>query len=101
MKNFSATKAYYISLCAEFCSKVTKCIKARLSWSNLQQPRDIIFVLATLGWQKADDKNDSLESIDRLEQQFSILLESAGADIGEINSEFEAVLQYTTMATFD
>ena len=30
----------------EVCSKVTKCIKAKLSWSNLQQLRDIIFVLA-------------------------------------------------------
>ena len=107
LKNFSATKAYYTSHCAEFCSKVTECIKARLSWSNLQQLRDIIFVLATQGWQKAVDENDSLESIDRLVQQFSIPLESAGADIhvGEIHSEFEAVLQHATMyvslSTFD
>ena len=105
LKNFSATKAYYTSHCAEFCSKVTECIKARLYWSNLQQLRDIIFVLATQGWQKAVDENDSLECIDRLVQQFSIPLESAWADIGEIHSEFEAVLQYATLyvslSTFD
>ena len=99
LKNFSATKKYTRHH-AEFCSKVTKCIKARLSWSSLQQLRDIIFVLATQGW-----RNDSLEVIDRLVQQFSIPLESAGADIGEIHSEFEAVLQYATMyislSTFD
>jgi len=40
-----------------------------------------------------------------LVQQFSIPLESAWADIGEIHSEFEAVLQYATLyvslSTFD
>ena len=105
LKNFSATKAYYTRHYAEFCSKVTECIKARLSWSSLQQLRDIIFVLASQGWQKAVDENDSLKAIDRLVQQFSIPLESAGADIGEIHSEFEAVMQYATMyislSTFD
>ena len=105
LKNFSAAKTYYSCHCVEFCSKVTECIKARLSWSDLQQLRDIIFVLATQGWQKAVDENDSLESVDRVVQQFFIPLESAGADVGEIHSEFEAVLQYATMyislSTFD
>ena len=71
-------------------------IKARLAWSDLQQLRDIIFVLSTQGWQKVDD--DSLEAVERLVQQFSFPLESAGGDtcIGEIHSEFEAMLQYAT-----
>ena len=103
--NFSAAKAYYTRHYTKFCSRVTKCIQARLSWSSLQQLRDIVFVLATQGWQKAVDENDSLEAIDRLVQQFSIPLESAGADKGEIHSDFEAVLQYATMyislCTFD
>ena len=43
------------------------------------------------------DENDPLEAVDRLVQHFSILLESAGADVGEIHAEFEAMLQYATM----
>ena len=43
LNNVSAAKAYYTNHCAEYCSKVTECIKARLSWSDLQQLRYISF----------------------------------------------------------
>ena len=88
-KNVTAAKAYFARHYVEYCTKVTECIKARLS-------RDIIFVL-THGWQKAVDEYDPLEAVDRLVQNFSILLESTGADVGEIHAEFEAMLQYATM----
>ena len=68
VRNFSAAKAYYASHCAEYCSKVIECIKARLSWSNLHQLRDITFFLASQEWQKAVDESDPLEAVDRLVQ---------------------------------
>ena len=52
LKNFSAAKSYYESHYKRYCSQIADSIKARLSWSNLQQFRDIIFVLATQGWKK-------------------------------------------------
>ena len=55
-------------------------MKARLSWSDLQQFRDIIFVLATQGWKKIVDENEPLTPIDRLVDQFSMPLASAGAN---------------------
>ena len=96
VKNFSSTKSFYTSHYKEYCSKVLDCIKSRLSWSDAQQLRDIIFVLASQGWQKAVEEEDSLEAIDRLVEQFSIPLESAGADISAIHGEFQELLQYAT-----
>ena len=49
---FSAAKSYYESHYKGYCAQITDRIKARLSWSDLQQFRDIIFVLATQGWKK-------------------------------------------------
>ena len=51
-----------------------------LSLSDVQQLRDIIFVLASQGWQKAVEEN-SLDSVDRLVQHFCTLLEAAGAGV--------------------
>ena len=72
LKNFSLAKCYYANHYTEYCSKVVECIKSRLSWSDMQQLRDIIFVLASQGWHKAVDEEESIESVDRLAQQFSI-----------------------------
>ena len=58
--------------------------------------RDIIFALATQGWQKAVDENDNLEAIDRLVTRFTIPLQSAGAQIEEIHTQFDALLKYAT-----
>ncbi len=41
-----------------------------LSWSDTQLLRDIIFVLATQGWQKAVDEMNDLKFIDRLVDKF-------------------------------
>ena len=59
---FEAAKTYFSSRYKEYCSKVSDCIKARLAWSDLQLLRDIIFVLATQGWQKVLDEDDPLEA---------------------------------------
>ena len=47
-------------------------------------------------WQKAVEEEDSRESVDRLVQQFSIPLQSAGAGTGAFHGEFQELLQYAT-----
>ena len=96
LKNFSTAKSYYANHYSEYCSKITECVKSRLAWSDLQQLRDIIFVLASQGWQKALDESNSLEAIDRLTAQFSIPLQRAGAVLEEIRSEFDGIMQYAS-----
>ena len=56
--------------------------------------RDIILILATQGWQKLCDENDSLEAIDRLVEHFSFPLLKANARVEAIHSEFESMLEY-------
>lgn len=86
---------YYASHYTEHCDAVTECIKSRMRWSDLQVLRDIILVLATQGWQKLVDEKNSLEAVDRLVTQFSIPLTGAGAQLEEIHTEFENVLEYS------
>ncbi len=50
--------------------RITLCIREMLSWSDTQLLRDIIFVLATQGWQKAVDEMNDLKFIDRLVDKF-------------------------------
>jgi len=64
LKGFVEAKAYFDRSYKEYCSKVSDCLKCRLAWSDLQMLRDVILVLATQGWQRLCDENDSLEAID-------------------------------------
>ena len=54
----------------------------------------VILVLATQGWQKLCEENDSLEAIDRLVEHFSFPLLKANARVEAIHSEFESMLEY-------
>ena len=56
--------------------------------------RDIILVLATQGLQKLLDEDDTLDSIDKLVENFSYPLTKAGICIERIHNEFENMLQY-------
>ena len=94
MKRFDTARTYFENHHVEYCSLISNSIISRLAWSNFQCLRDVIFVLATQGWQKALDEEGPLEAVDRLVQQFTIPLQGAGAEIGEIHAEFEAILQY-------
>ena len=94
LKNFDAAETHFENHHVEYCTLIKDNIKSRLAWSDLQCLRDIIFILATQGWQKALDENNPLEAVDRLVQQFTIPLQGAGADIAEIHAEFDAMLQY-------
>ena len=56
--------------------------------------RDMILILATQGWEKLCDENDSLEAIDRLVERFSFPLLKANARVEAIHHEFESMLEY-------
>ena len=94
LKSFSSSKTYYEAHYSDYCEQITECIKNRLAWSSLQVLRDIIFVLATQGWHKAIAEHNKLEAIDRLVKQFTVPLQGAGAQVGEIHFEFDAIMQY-------
>ena len=75
--NFSAEKNYYSRHYMEFCDEISPCIRTWLTWSNLHLMRDVVFILATHGWQKAVDENCNLEAVDRLFERFSIPLQAS------------------------
>ena len=78
----------------DFCRSVIECVRSRMSWSDTQLIRDILFMLASQGWEKAIEENDTMEAIHRLVERFSIPLESALANTGEIVGEFITIVQY-------
>ena len=94
LKQFSEAEIFYKAHYTDYCSKITQCIKSRLAWSDLQQMRDIIFVLSTHGWEKALEEEDQLEAVDRLVEKFTLPLEGAGVNIAEIHAEFLEIMQY-------
>ena len=95
LKSFGEAKCYFENHYQDYCDKVTNCIKSRLSWSDLTTIRDIIFILATNGWQKTikeaksameihleqstesetctEAYENSMECIDRLVESFEFL----------------------------
>ena len=81
LKSYSEAQSYYSSKYKEYCSNVSQCIKSRLSWSDLQLMRDIIFVLSSHGWEKLIEEEDNLAAIDRLIERFEIPLQGAQAQM--------------------
>ena len=56
VKKYSEAKGHFERHCQEYCTHVTAHLRTRLSWSDLQLFRDIIFMLGTKGWQKIVDE---------------------------------------------
>lgn len=110
LKKLSEAKRHFESHCQEYCTCVTGRLRTRLSWSDLQLFRDIIFMLGTQGWQKIVDEHvdmsdnaegtqqseDPLDAIDRLVERFRFPLEGAAAEVSEIRGEFETMVEYAT-----
>lgn len=113
LKKFLEGKSYFESNYQEYCTRVTARIRTRLSWSDMQLFRDIIFMLGTQGWQKildeqvdvtdeAEETQEStgsenpLDTIDRLVERFRVPLEGAAAEVSEIRGEFEAMVSYAS-----
>ncbi len=102
VRHFDQAKNHYSTHHQEYCESITSCLKSRLAWSDLQLIRDVIFVLATQGWEKAlDEDNDSevengdpMEAIARLGVKFKSPLESAGVDADRLREEFHEMISY-------
>ncbi|CAB3993296.1 zinc finger 862-like [Paramuricea clavata] len=120
LTNVEGAKTFLLQNSRSYCNAVTTCIKSRLSWSDLQHLRDIILVLATVGWEKVMDKldahgdqeeiddtdrEDPLNAIDRLVEAYKVPLEGAGAEVDQVRVEFEAMMayavQFISLSTLD
>ena len=94
LKNFSEAQTYFSSKYEEYCLKVSQCIKSRLSWTDMQLMRDIIFMLSSHGWEKLVQEESDLAAVDRLVERFSTPLQGAQADINVIKTEFDSMIEY-------
>ena len=79
---------------------MSQCIKSRLSWSDLQLMRDIIFVFALHGWEKLIEDNNDMAAIDRLVERFASPLEGAQADTNLMKTEFTDMIGYAVQYIF-
>ena len=75
LQKFSEAQSYYSSKHKEYCQSVSHCIRSRLSWSDLQAMRDIIFFLSSHGWEKLIEEESDMAAIDRLVQRFDAPLQ--------------------------
>ena len=113
LQNYDQAKNHYTAQYRHLCVSVTDCLKSRLAWSDLQLIRDVIFVLATQGWEKVldvgDDSGDEnsdppMEAIVRLGVRFKHPLESNGV-IEQLKDEFHDMItyanQFISLATMD
>jgi hypothetical protein len=64
LKRYFESKSYFSSNYEEHCHNVSQCIKSRLSWTDLELMRDIVFMLSSHGWEKLIQEDD-LAAIDR------------------------------------
>ena len=96
LKHFSAAVSLYSAKYGDYASRVTRCIKSRLSWSDMELMRDIIFMLSTHGWEKALEEDNDMAAIDRLVQRFTIPLQGAAVDTEEVVKEFSEMISYAT-----
>ena len=94
LKKYSEALTYYSSKFEGYCSGVSNQIKSRLSWSDLQLMRDIIFMLSLHGWDKLLEEDDDLTAIDRLVERFSTPLQGAEVNTGVIKEEFAGMIEY-------
>ena len=86
----------YSAKYGDYASRVSQCIKSRLSWSDMELMRDIIFMLSTHGWEKALEEDNEMAAIDRLVQRFTIPLQGAGVDTDEVVKEFREMISYAS-----
>ena len=94
LARFSEAVSFYSSHYKDYCSRVSHCIKSRLSWSDLDFVRDVIFMLSTHGWEKALEEESDMAAIQRLVDRFEIPLQGAKANTSEIVSEFREMISY-------
>ena len=64
LKHFSEAKSYFDNHYNAFCQLVVENLHTRLQWSDTQLFRDVIFVLATQGWEKILQEDEEKYVID-------------------------------------
>ena len=96
LKSFSEAVQLYTTHYKDFCSQVVHCIKSRLSWSDLDLIRNIIFMLSTHGWEKALLEGNDMAAIKHLTERFSVPLEGAQANTDVVVAEFHEMISYAT-----
>ena len=94
LKRYSEAESYFSSNYEEYCHNVSQCIKSRLSWTDLDLMRDIIFMLSSHGWEKSIQEEDDFAAIDRLVIRFTLPLQAAQADTTVIKAEFGNMIEY-------
>ena len=103
LQKYEQAENHYTTHHHNLCASITSCLKSRLAWSDLQQIRDVIYVLATQGWEKAlaegSDNSavescDPMEAVNRLGERFQIPLESAGVELDQHKAEFLEMVFY-------
>ena len=97
LRPFKVGDSYYTEHYQDYCSKVTGCIKSRLSWSDLDLVRDIVVILSTHGWEKIREESEeepAKDSITRVAERFRVPLEGAGAIVDDISTEFADMIDY-------
>ena len=82
----------------EYCHNVSRYIRSRLSWTDLNLMRDIIFMLSSHGWEKSIQEEDNFAAIDRLVIRFTLPLQAAQADTTVIKAEFGNMIEYVCCA---
>lgn len=95
LQRYFEAQTYYTYKYEEYCCSVSYCINSRLSWSDLQAMRDIIFLLSSHGWEKLVEEENDMAAIDRLVKRFASPLEVAQANTDAIKTEFCDVIAYT------
>ena len=95
VKKFTQAVDFYSSHYAQYCANLSYCIKTRLSWNDdLGVMRDVIFFLASHGWEKHLQEGSNLDPVERLVTRFAEPLSRAGADASAIPGEFLAMIEY-------
>lgn len=102
VRQVSVAETFFSSHCDEYCGRIIRCIQSRLAWSDLQLMKDVVFFLSPHGWEKviqdlaSQNSLNGMEPVSHLVQRFKTPLELAGADIEEINSEFQEMINYAS-----
>lgn len=95
LKHFCEVVNLYSSKYEDYRSRVSDCIKSRVSWSGLELMRDIIFMLSIHDWEKALEE-DNMAAINWLVEMFAVPLQGAQANTEEIVKEFREMISYAT-----
>ena len=77
LTHFSEAISLYSAKYEYYCSRVSDHTTSRLSWSDLELIRDIIFMLSTHRREKALEEDNDMAAIDCIVERFAVPLQGA------------------------